>query len=168
MYVQYTACMPELARKSLLISKRPCICFRSHGTYRLLKMFLLIFKTNWKLCCLFHLNYDPMLTSYLRCVTLQQNTTVEHFCIKHPTLICNIYLYLYLNVLRNVNIFYLVFQATFFDNVAAQTLHYLDTLMQRDNMTKSQFFKSLYKIISMLPKVCQRSHLKEGPKGVKW
>lgn len=41
---------------------------------------------------------------------------------------------------------------TYFDNVAAQTLHYLDTLMQRDNMTKSQFFKSLYKIISMLPK----------------
>ncbi|XP_028397554.1 SCY1-like protein 2 isoform X2 [Dendronephthya gigantea] len=40
----------------------------------------------------------------------------------------------------------------YFDNVAAQTLHYLDTLMQRDNMTKSQFFKSLYKIISMLPK----------------
>ncbi|CAB3987180.1 SCY1 2 isoform X2 [Paramuricea clavata] len=40
----------------------------------------------------------------------------------------------------------------YFDNVAAQTLHYLDTLIQRDNMTKSQFFKSLYKIISMLPK----------------
>ncbi|XP_031557688.1 SCY1-like protein 2 [Actinia tenebrosa] len=41
---------------------------------------------------------------------------------------------------------------SYFENVAALTLQYLDSLMQRDDMAKAQFFKSLYKIMSKLPK----------------
>lgn len=33
------------------------------------------------------------------------------------------------------------------------TLQFMDTLFQRDNLQKSQFFKGLPKIISKLPKV---------------
>ncbi|XP_065070532.1 SCY1-like protein 2 [Rhopilema esculentum] len=40
----------------------------------------------------------------------------------------------------------------FFDDVAAMTLKYLHTLVQRDDMTKSQFFKSLHRVLSKLPK----------------
>lgn len=41
---------------------------------------------------------------------------------------------------------------SFFENVAAMTLQYLDSLMQRDEMAKSQFFRGLYKVMSKLPK----------------
>ena len=44
-------------------------------------------------------------------------------------------------------------QISFFENVAAMTLQYLDSLVQRDDMAKSQFFRGLYKIMSKLPKV---------------
>ncbi|KAI8512793.1 SCY1-like protein 2, partial [Branchiostoma belcheri] len=40
----------------------------------------------------------------------------------------------------------------FFDDVGAMTLQYLDTLLQRDNLQKSQFFKGLPKVMSKLPK----------------
>ena len=33
------------------------------------------------------------------------------------------------------------------------TLQYLDSLVQRDDMAKSQFFRGLYKVMSKLPKV---------------
>ena len=46
-----------------------------------------------------------------------------------------------------------VFQISFFENVAAMTLQYLDSLVQRDDMAKSQFFRGLYKVMSKLPKV---------------
>ncbi|XP_073245598.1 SCY1-like protein 2 isoform X1 [Porites lutea] len=41
---------------------------------------------------------------------------------------------------------------SFFENVAAMTLQYLDSLVQRDEMAKSQFFRGLYKVMSKLPK----------------
>ncbi|XP_077994616.1 SCY1-like protein 2 [Glandiceps talaboti] len=41
---------------------------------------------------------------------------------------------------------------TFFDDVGAKTLEYLDSLFQWDNLQKSQFFKGLPKVISKLPK----------------
>lgn len=41
---------------------------------------------------------------------------------------------------------------SFFENVAAMTLQYLDSLVQRDDMAKSQFFRGLYKVMSKLPK----------------
>ncbi|KAJ3612211.1 hypothetical protein NHX12_020487 [Muraenolepis orangiensis] len=40
----------------------------------------------------------------------------------------------------------------FFDDVGAMTLHYFDSLFQRDNLQKSQFFKGLPKILPKLPK----------------
>ncbi|EDO42744.1 predicted protein, partial [Nematostella vectensis] len=40
----------------------------------------------------------------------------------------------------------------FFENVAALTLQYLDSLMQRDDVAKTQFFKSLYKVMPKLPR----------------
>ncbi|XP_070555531.1 SCY1-like protein 2 isoform X2 [Ptychodera flava] len=40
----------------------------------------------------------------------------------------------------------------FFDDVGAKTLECLDTLVQLDNLQKSQFFKGLPKIITKLPK----------------
>lgn len=40
----------------------------------------------------------------------------------------------------------------FFDDVGAMTLQYFDTLFQRDNLQKSQFFKGLPKVIPKLPK----------------
>ncbi|KAK3576147.1 hypothetical protein CHS0354_016306 [Potamilus streckersoni] len=40
----------------------------------------------------------------------------------------------------------------FFEDVGSSTLHYMDTLFQRDNKQKSQFFKGLPKIITKLPK----------------
>ncbi|XP_069847093.1 SCY1-like protein 2 isoform X3 [Dipodomys merriami] len=40
----------------------------------------------------------------------------------------------------------------FFDDVGAVTLQYFDTLFQRDNLQKSQFFKGLPKVLSKLPK----------------
>jgi len=39
-----------------------------------------------------------------------------------------------------------------FDDVAAMTLKYLHTLVQRDDMTKSQFFKGLHRVLPKLPK----------------
>ncbi len=41
----------------------------------------------------------------------------------------------------------------FFEDVGAMTLQYLDSLMQRDNLQKSQFFKGLPQVIAKLPKV---------------
>uniref|UniRef100_A0A8C2XQ88 Protein kinase domain-containing protein n=1 Tax=Cyclopterus lumpus TaxID=8103 RepID=A0A8C2XQ88_CYCLU len=40
----------------------------------------------------------------------------------------------------------------FFDDVGAVTLQYFDSLFQRDNLQKSQFYKSLPKILPKLPK----------------
>ncbi|KAL2775812.1 SCY1-like protein 2 isoform 3 [Daubentonia madagascariensis] len=40
----------------------------------------------------------------------------------------------------------------FFDDVGAVTLQYFDTLFQRDNLQKSQFFKGLPKVLPKLPK----------------
>ncbi|KAG5268006.1 hypothetical protein AALO_G00228390 [Alosa alosa] len=40
----------------------------------------------------------------------------------------------------------------FFDDVGAMTLQYLDSLFQRDNLQKSQFYKGLPKILPKLPK----------------
>ncbi|XP_021338936.1 SCY1-like protein 2 [Mizuhopecten yessoensis] len=40
----------------------------------------------------------------------------------------------------------------FFEDVGCMTLQYMDSLFQRDNLQKSQFFKGLPKIISKLPK----------------
>jgi len=34
------------------------------------------------------------------------------------------------------------------------TLQYFDSLFQRDNLQKSQFFKGLPKVLPKLPKVC--------------
>ena len=51
------------------------------------------------------------------------------------------------------SIWHFVFQISFFENVAAMTLQYLDSLVQRDEMAKSQFFRGLYKVMSKLPKV---------------
>ncbi|CAH1785559.1 unnamed protein product, partial [Owenia fusiformis] len=43
----------------------------------------------------------------------------------------------------------------FFEDVGSMTLQYLDSLFQRDNLQKSQFFKGLPKILTKLPKrVC--------------
>ncbi|XP_064417932.1 SCY1-like protein 2 [Latimeria chalumnae] len=40
----------------------------------------------------------------------------------------------------------------FFDDVGAMTLQYLDSLFQRDNLQKSQFYKGLPKVLPKLPK----------------
>ncbi|OXB65176.1 hypothetical protein ASZ78_005292, partial [Callipepla squamata] len=40
----------------------------------------------------------------------------------------------------------------FFDDVGAMTLQYFDSLFQRDNLQKSQFFKGLPKVLPKLPK----------------
>ncbi|XP_043564696.1 SCY1-like protein 2 isoform X3 [Chiloscyllium plagiosum] len=40
----------------------------------------------------------------------------------------------------------------FFDDVGAMTLQYFDSLFQRDNLQKSQFYKGLPKILAQLPK----------------
>ncbi|CAJ0924400.1 unnamed protein product [Ranitomeya imitator] len=40
----------------------------------------------------------------------------------------------------------------FFDDVGAVTLQYFDSLFQRDNLQKSQFFKGLPKVLPKLPK----------------
>ncbi|MGH0173648.1 UNVERIFIED_CONTAM: hypothetical protein FKN15_065739 [Acipenser sinensis] len=40
----------------------------------------------------------------------------------------------------------------FFDDVGAMTLQYFDSLFQRDNLQKSQFYKGLPKVLSKLPK----------------
>ncbi|XP_074638590.1 SCY1-like protein 2 [Acropora palmata] len=47
---------------------------------------------------------------------------------------------------------HLMSKISFFENVAAMTLQYLDSLVQRDDMAKSQFFRGLYKVMSKLPK----------------
>ncbi|KAH0500121.1 SCY1-like protein 2 [Microtus ochrogaster] len=41
----------------------------------------------------------------------------------------------------------------FFNDVGAVTLQYFDTLFQRDNLQKSQFFKGLPKVLPKLPKI---------------
>lgn len=54
--------------------------------------------------------------------------------------------------------FFVYFQHEFFDDVAAMTLKYLHSLVQRDDMTKSQFFKGLHRVLSKLPKVCYQDN----------
>lgn len=46
-------------------------------------------------------------------------------------------------------------QIPFFDDVGAVTLQYFDSLFQRDNLQKSQFYKGLPKVLPKLPKVVQ-------------
>lgn len=50
-------------------------------------------------------------------------------------------------------------QHRFFDDVAAMTLKYLDSLVQRDDVTKSQFFKNLSNVLDKLPLVYDYSCL---------
>ena len=52
----------------------------------------------------------------------------------------------------NLNGFFF-FQIPYFEDVGTMTLQFMDTLFQRDNLQKSQFFKGLPKIIEKLPKV---------------
>ncbi|TNN56245.1 SCY1-like protein 2 [Liparis tanakae] len=47
----------------------------------------------------------------------------------------------------------------FFDDVGAVTLQYFDSLFQRDNLQKSQFYKSLPKVLPKLPKVRIRNEM---------
>lgn len=47
-----------------------------------------------------------------------------------------------------------ILQIPFFDDVGAMTLQYFDSLFQRDNLQKSQFYKGLPKVLPKLPKVC--------------
>lgn len=54
---------------------------------------------------------------------------------------------------RVSSFFCFVFQIPFFDDVGAVTLQYFDSLFQRDNLQKSQFYKSLPKVLPKLPKV---------------
>lgn len=49
--------------------------------------------------------------------------------------------------------FSLRIQIPFFDDVGAVTLQYFDSLFQRDNLQKSQFYKGLPKVLPKLPKV---------------
>jgi len=46
-----------------------------------------------------------------------------------------------------------VLQIPYFEDVGVITLQYLDMLVQRDNLQKSQFFKGLSKVIEKLPLV---------------
>jgi len=46
-----------------------------------------------------------------------------------------------------------VLQIPYFEDVGVITLQYLDMLVQRDNLQKSQFFKGLPKVIEKLPLV---------------
>lgn len=51
------------------------------------------------------------------------------------------------------SMYLMFFQIPFFDDVGAVTLQYFDTLFQRDNLQKSQFYKGLPKVLPQLPKV---------------
>jgi len=44
-------------------------------------------------------------------------------------------------------------QIPYFEDVGVITLQYLDMLVQKDNLQKSQFFKGLSKVIEKLPLV---------------
>ena len=44
-------------------------------------------------------------------------------------------------------------QIPFFEDMACIALQYIDSLYQRDNMEKSNFFKGLTKVIEKLPTV---------------
>ena len=55
--------------------------------------------------------------------------------------------------LFNASELLLFFQIPYFEDVGSMTLQFMDTLFQRDNLQKSQFFKGLPKIIEKLPKV---------------
>ena len=46
-----------------------------------------------------------------------------------------------------------MWQIVYFEDVGVITLQYLDMLVQRDNLQKSQFFKGLSKVIEKLPLV---------------
>ena len=46
-------------------------------------------------------------------------------------------------------------QISFFDDVGAMTLQYLDSLFQQDNLQKSQFFKGLAKVLQKMPIVSE-------------
>ena len=46
-----------------------------------------------------------------------------------------------------------MFKVDFFDDVGTVTLQFMDTLFQRDNLQKSEFFRGLPKILKNLPKV---------------
>lgn len=50
-------------------------------------------------------------------------------------------------------IYFFFLQIPFFDDVGAVTLQYFDSLFQRDNLQKSQFYKGLPKVLPKLPKV---------------
>ena len=51
-----------------------------------------------------------------------------------------------------------VLQIPYFEDVGVITLQYLDMLVQKDNLQKSQFFKGLPKVIEKLPLVGGWNH----------
>lgn len=57
------------------------------------------------------------------------------------------------NQLFNIIYGTLFCQVDFFDDVGSVTLQFMDTLFQRDNLQKSEFFRGLPKILKNLPKV---------------
>lgn len=62
--------------------------------------------------------------------------------------------YLYLLYYEWTSIGLTAFQVDFFEDVGTVTLQFMDTLFQRDNLQKSEFFRGLPKIMKNLPKVC--------------
>jgi len=49
-------------------------------------------------------------------------------------------------------------QIPYFEDVGVIALQYLDMLVQKDNLQKSQFFKGLSKVIEKLPLVSDGNH----------
>jgi hypothetical protein len=43
----------------------------------------------------------------------------------------------------------LFFQIPYFEDVGTMTLQFMDTLFQRDNLQKSQFFKGLVQVVEV-------------------
>lgn len=65
------------------------------------------------------------------------------------TFVSNYYNQLFINIIYGT----LFCQVDFFDDVGTVTLQFMDTLFQRDNLQKSEFFRGLPKILKNLPKV---------------
>lgn len=57
------------------------------------------------------------------------------------------------NILILTYLLKFAFQIPYFEDVGVITLQYLDMLVQKDNLQKSQFFKGLSKVIEKLPLV---------------
>lgn len=71
-----------------------------------------------------------------------------------PRFVCFVVLWPYLTHRSDSTLLFLPnIQIPFFDDVGAVTLQYFDSLFQRDNLQKSQFYKGLPKVLPKLPKV---------------